>query len=175
MANSEKTGVHRHIQTPVEIGPYIFHGSSGLHVRNDSSDYRPKNLPIYLDPGTWQRLRSVKPVRADLTKSSVSKVEDCSGQIIYVEWEDYGVIDQDLFECLINTATRALDQGKSVEIGCIGAHGRTGTLLAGILARVEGLNAEDSIARIRQEYCGRAIETTSQERMIHTLAGGESS
>ncbi len=172
MANSKKVGCP-HIQTPVEIGPYIVHASSGLNVRNDSSDYRPKNLAIYLDPGTWQPLRSAKPVQADLTKSSVSKVEDCSGQIIYVEWKDFGVIDQRLFECLINTVTQTLDQGKSVEIGCIGAHGRTGTLLTGIVARVEGLNAEDSIARIRQEYCGRAIETEGQKKMIHTLAGGE--
>ena len=50
-------------------------------------------------------------------------------------------------------------------MGCFGAHGRTGTLLASILV-YEGYTATDAINKVRKDYCDRAIENKKQEDLI---------
>jgi protein-tyrosine phosphatase len=60
--------------------------------------------------------------------------------------------------------------GESVEIGCVGGHGRTGTALAW-LAFLTGPHAADAVAWVRAHYCPRAVETAAQERFITGLAG----
>ena len=162
-----------HIQAELKVGPHTVHGVSSRVVGFAPNNYQPKDLAIYLDYRSWGSLRGVEPVQSDLAKSKVSEVEDSSGKIIYVAWPDWGTIEQDLFKWLINIAMQALNRGKSVEIGCIGSHGRTGTLLAGIVASIEDLRPKESIAKVRLEYCKRAIETKGQEKMIYDLAGNK--
>lgn len=53
-----------------------------------------------------------------------------------------------------------LDRGQSVEVGCLGGHGRTGTALA-CLAVLAGLG-EDPVRWIRARYCQHAVETDEQ-------------
>ena len=71
----------------------------------------------------------------------------------------------------MSIALRSLRKGRSVEIGCIGAHGRTGTLLAAMLVREEGLSAKQAIAETRLRYCSHAIESQQQEHLIYKFAG----
>ena len=50
--------------------------------------------------------------------------------------------------------------GKKIHIGCIGGHGRTGTLLAALVKEVTG--NVDAIAYVRKNYCAKAVESNSQ-------------
>jgi protein-tyrosine phosphatase len=61
-------------------------------------------------------------------------------------------------------------EGRRVEIGCAGGHGRTGTTLAGLLV-LQGLSARSAIRRIRRAYCEEAIESREQEAFVRSLAG----
>lgn len=54
-------------------------------------------------------------------------------------------------------------KGETVEVGCIGGHGRTGTILA-CMAVLAG--ETDPIQFIRNIYCERAVETSSQEVFV---------
>jgi hypothetical protein len=49
-----------------------------------------------------------------------------------------------------------------LEAGCIGGHGRTGTILA-CWAVLDGMTAKDAIDYIRKNYCHDTIETITQE------------
>jgi len=53
-----------------------------------------------------------------------------------------------------------LQEGKKVHIGCLGGHGRTGTIMAALLAQNYGM--KDSIKYIRENYCKKAVESPSQ-------------
>ena len=58
--------------------------------------------------------------------------------------------------------------GESVELGCLGGHGRTGTALA-YLAVLSGLPAGDAVAWVRANYCSEAIETPDQANFVIAL------
>ena len=60
-------------------------------------------------------------------------------------------------------------EGRRVEIGCAGGHGRTGTTLAGLLV-LQGQSARSAIRRIRRTYCAEAIESREQEAFVRGLA-----
>lgn len=84
---------------------------------------------------------------------------------LYLNWRDMGVIPVlDLSIATVWCITRMME-GERLEIGCHGSHGRTGTLLAGILVYL-GATAKDAIKEVRTRHCDRAIETKGQEDLI---------
>lgn len=56
-------------------------------------------------------------------------------------------------------AVQLIAQAK-VHVGCIGGHGRTGTVLAALVATMTG--EKDAIAYVRQHYCQKAVESQAQ-------------
>lgn len=88
----------------------------------------------------------------------------------HVDWPDFGVPADPA--ALVTALRSLLDRargGARVELGCLGAHGRTGTALA-TLAVLTGLPPTDAIPWTRTTYCPEAIETPGQETLITTLA-----
>jgi hypothetical protein len=88
----------------------------------------------------------------------------------HLEWPDFGVPGDR------ETVVRALEAllgrarlGQRVEIGCYGAHGRTGTALA-CMAILCGRAPSEAVAWVRDEYCERAVETDGQEAFVLSLA-----
>ena len=87
----------------------------------------------------------------------------------HLDWPDFGVPDdpapvRDALEDL----RRRAQAGQVVEIGCYGAHGRTGTALA-CLAILCGEAPGDAVAWVRASYCERAVETESQEVFVRSF------
>jgi len=58
--------------------------------------------------------------------------------------------------------------GAIVEIGCIGGHGRTGTMLATMLV-VAGKDPLHAAHTIRRQYCGKSIESTDQMHFLRQV------
>jgi hypothetical protein len=54
--------------------------------------------------------------------------------------------------------------GKKIHVGCIGGHGRTGTLLAALMKEVTG--NVDAISYVRKNYCTKAVESDAQVRFL---------
>lgn len=81
----------------------------------------------------------------------------------FIDWPDYGlpVRWEVAARCIIDTYKKASD-GLWVEIGCIGGHGRTGTVLA-CMAVLAGMSHEEAINYVRSQYCNQAIECDDQE------------
>lgn len=87
----------------------------------------------------------------------------------HLDWPDFGLpVDTDgLLDTLGRLLVRAR-QGERVEIGCWGAHGRTGTALAA-LAVLTGRPPDEAVAWVRETYCAKAVETPEQEAFVTAL------
>lgn len=65
---------------------------------------------------------------------------------------------------LVDYIIAELKTGKKIHIGCIGGHGRTGTVLAAVVAK--GLGITDAITWVRERYCVKAVESKSQVEFL---------
>jgi hypothetical protein len=103
------------------------------------------------------------------TKVPFRKQRSVDSDLILYPWPDYG-IPKDTRR-LIRTLKWLLAQatkGQIVEVGCMGGHGRTGTVLAALLA-LQGVSARSAIRRVRRNYCEEAIESDRQFAFIRGL------
>lgn len=84
----------------------------------------------------------------------------------HLDWPDFGVPTDPgrLRDALEDVLARARC-GETVEIGCLGGHGRTGTALA-CLAVLTGTSPTEAVAWVRSNYCEKAVETDAQERLV---------
>ena len=88
----------------------------------------------------------------------------------FINWPDYKTPrnHEAAADAIIEAYGRACE-GWRVETGCIGGHGRTGTVLAcwSVLA---GLTPVDAMAYVWENYCKEAIESKAQVRFIEWFA-----
>jgi hypothetical protein len=84
----------------------------------------------------------------------------------FINWPDMRepANEQLAADAIIDAYNRAVD-GQRVEIGCIGGHGRTGTILA-CMATIAGMTPVKAISFVRKKYCDEAIESEQQEWYI---------
>jgi hypothetical protein len=87
----------------------------------------------------------------------------------HLDWPDFGVPREPgaVLEGLRQVLARA-QRCERVEIGCWGAHGRTGTALA-LLAVLTGLPRDEAVSWVRTTYCAKAVETAEQESFVAGL------
>ena len=64
------------------------------------------------------------------------------------------------FDNLINWLSVQLVAGKKVHVGCIGGHGRTGTVFAALVKVMTG--EKDAITYVREHYCKKVVESDEQ-------------
>lgn len=67
--------------------------------------------------------------------------------------------DAESFRKLVGWTIDQLKAGQKVHCGCIGGHGRTGTFLAALCAE---LGEKDAITYVRDNYCHKAVESSTQ-------------
>lgn len=90
---------------------------------------------------------------------------------VHVDWPDMGVIQPDRLAELAAEVAGSVAAGRSVEIACLGGHGRTGTLLAAVIGRAERLGAAAALFEARRRYCRRAVETPPQVSLMYAALG----
>ena len=84
---------------------------------------------------------------------------------IYIDWPDFGVVPLNEVHPVVELAFAELVAGRPVEVGCLGAHGRTGTFVSLLMVR-SGWKSESAIKNLRDGYCNKAVENKSQEKMV---------
>ena len=83
-----------------------------------------------------------------------------------LDWPDFGVPpDRAAFTEACATVLRRSRMNDLVEIGCLGGHGRTGTMIA-VLAHLTGEPAASAVAWTRRHYCHDAVETAEQAAFV---------
>jgi protein-tyrosine phosphatase len=89
--------------------------------------------------------------------------------ILWAELPDFGGVPENWLE-VVNEVIAELKAGKKVMAFCEGGHGRTGTLLASLVAILEP-EIEDPILAVRERYCVNAVETYAQAEGVFALKG----
>lgn len=87
----------------------------------------------------------------------------------FINWPDFQTpINPDMASNQIISLYGRAVLGTEVEIGCIGGHGRTGTMLACLYCLDEGPDAvaSDAVEWVREHYCHRAVEGPKQAWFI---------
>ena len=83
-----------------------------------------------------------------------------------VKWPDYGLpANLARFRRSLRALSARASSDGSVEIGCLGGHGRTGTALA-CLVVIAGVPPANAVSWVRKHYCNQAVETTEQEQFV---------
>ena len=73
------------------------------------------------------------------------------------------------FAKLVEFVCNQLQLGRHVHAGCIGGHGRTGTLFSAVFSVLN--NDKDSINTVRKLYCSKAVESSEQISFLHKHFG----
>lgn len=84
----------------------------------------------------------------------------------FIDWPDFGIPANPKLAYHQIKSAYSLSKKINVEIGCIGAHGRTGTILACMSIIDMDLNPNHAIEFVRDTYCNCAIETSKQENFV---------
>jgi len=87
------------------------------------------------------------------------------------DWPDYGVVTLDEVRWLVLFIDDCLNNGMDVDIGCHGAHGRTGTLLGCLIAYYEECTSSQAITAVHKRHCAKAIESKGQANLIRAFCG----
>ena len=74
------------------------------------------------------------------------------------------------FKKLLEFMEASIRAGKKVHIGCIGGHGRTGTVLAALVSRMLP-DVKDAIGYVREKYCVKAVESAEQVKWLNKHFG----
>ena len=115
----------------------------------------------------WPRLREQGPtphfqLYADFSRNIITRNE-------FLDWPDFGLpTNYALALEQIQDAYNFCENGV-LEIGCIGGHGRTGTILA-ILYVLAGVDPLEAVDHARKIYCHDAVETQAQEWYVEWCA-----
>ncbi len=83
----------------------------------------------------------------------------------HLTWVDFGVPDATELRVALEDLLARSRRGEHVEVGCLGAHGRTGTALA-CLAVLTGTPSGEAVAWVRAAYCEKAVETDEQHAFV---------
>jgi hypothetical protein len=83
---------------------------------------------------------------------------------------DFGGLPGDWGNFLERRIIPRLREGRSLESFCIGSHGRSGSILASLIALLEP-DVEDPIAAARERHCRKCVETPMQAEGIFALRG----
>lgn len=73
------------------------------------------------------------------------------------------------FKLFINFLKDSLIAGKKVFVGCLGGHGRTGTVFSALVKVMTGM--EDATTYVRTNYCKKAVESYEQIGFLHNHFG----
>jgi len=85
---------------------------------------------------------------------------------------DFQTFDTDAIEYNLPDILRDLEDGKrKLYVGCMGGTGRTGTLLALLVAQHPQFTGEAAVAYVRANYKAHAVETQDQYNQVLDLAG----
>jgi hypothetical protein len=142
-----------------EEHPTLTLGNGKLH--GGSCHYPAKDYDIYIGLDHGMEMQFAKyPWHKDDSEQIefLFKITDMQAPHCEVE-----------FKNLINYMEEQLNAGKKIHVGCIGGHGRTGTVFAALVKQM--LGEEDAITWVRKHYCKKAVESASQVQFLHKHYG----
>ncbi|MBU0625647.1 hypothetical protein KKF05_04870 [Patescibacteria group bacterium] len=149
---------HSHTGQPIQVGPYTIYVAGAMH----------------LDPDILSEFDVLIPLTEQLPPLGIGNFF----LVLSAQLPDFGGVPDDWVEFLcgrvIPLLARCHQTGERVLCFCTAGHGRTGTLLASLIAILETEEeTPDPIAAVRERHCHHAVETMAQAEGIFSLRGRE--
>jgi len=90
---------------------------------------------------------------------------------LFYDWLDMGAPRSSVVLKLVAWAAAKIREGKKLDLGCFGGHGRTGTFLALLFIEIENITADEAMKAVWTRHCEQAIETYIQRKFIYEFNG----
>ncbi|MEA3249532.1 MAG: hypothetical protein U9Q03_04200 [Patescibacteria group bacterium] len=141
----------------MRVGPYTIYAAGGSQLSEDRADEFDILIPL-----------------SDL----FGHLEAEDHVVVECHLPDFGGVPEDWREILeqriIPLLERCEQTGEKAVCYCHAGHGRTGTLLASLIALLESeKETPDPIVAVRERHCSHAVETRTQAEGIFALRGQE--
>lgn len=162
--------------TPGKLFAGYLPGKKGVAVTRTNATWS-RSMPVDMSVLAVNNVAITVPLIEDFefeTLGAQDYWEQAQAHGIEVRW--HPIRDMDAPRAMAPTAAlvadlvAALQAGQNVFVHCRGGHGRTGTIVACILAKL-GVAPKDAIDRVRTQHDKRAVATLTQERFVYTFAG----
>jgi hypothetical protein len=142
------------------MGPRCYESHKGLKLGVGKLYGGSASSPIVKDADVYVALQSGS------TSGRSSDPWDAPGvvEVHYSIQDMRQPSDAARFKKMVSWICTQLHDGKTVHVGCIGGHGRTGTVLSAVVA--EMLDEKNAIQYVRQHYCKRAVESREQIQFL---------
>lgn len=163
------TGFCEHFRDPIDIGGYTLLASEHTWRGDIYAEPLP-DIAVYLST-LWDDIFVTAERHGECPYFDEAPPVGTPYPTVLVDWTDGGAIPADLLDWLVKGVIQNLESGNLVEVGCTGGHGRTGTLIACVLGRVEQLDARSAILALRKRYCKKAVETLAQLYLVAHYLG----
>ncbi len=163
----------------VQVGDYVIHTGGTMYMTSSDLDRFDVLLPLTgckeLDFGkTYQFVGAPEDADIETRRKQPSGITPLSPgrhyTILAAPLVDFGGLPENWKEFLQEQVIPLLASGKTVLGFCIGSHGRTGTLVASLIALLEP-DVADPVAEARRRHCHHAVETRAQAAGIFALRG----
>ena len=147
-----------HNRTPFSFNQHTLY-LSGSMDRGTAAQGPEPTVAVYFD-GAWLKGRV-------LSNNGMKKSQG-EPHIVYISWPDYGAVPVSQLMGVAQWALDQLDAGHTLEVGCAGGHGRTGTFVAGMMV-LTGFPVKEALKEVRANYCHKAVESKAQEELLEEL------
>jgi len=146
-----------HYGAPIKVGPHTVYAAGGRHLTEELADEFDVLIPLTKE---FAHLEAEEHL-----------VEEC-------HLPDFGGVPDDWQEILeqriIPLLAHCDETDKLAVCYCFAGHGRTGTLLASLIALLESEEeTPDPILAVRERHCSHAVESRAQAEGIFALRGQE--
>ena len=149
----------------------LYFDSSWKYIIEEDKPTQSSIEKVDLFSFDWPELSSLNEERMQLDEKIKNWKPTANYPAAVIIWSDGSMLNLKLLELAVNLAIQKAKGGEHVEVGCIGAHGRTGTFLAALLIRTEGLEPGAAIEEVRKRHCIEAVERSSQIEGVFAFAG----
>lgn len=156
----------RHWRQPVAVGPYTITCSGNYAGKATEPPY--PDFGVYLAQAWRTDLAGSMTANGCTIKRLLNR---SPYRAIFVDWVDGSVVSLEVLDDLVEIILSKLRHSQKVDIGCMAAHGRTGTLLASLIASAEHMDGKAALKTMRERYCKYAVEYKAQEELIEDYAG----
>ena len=153
---------HKHWRQPVKVGRFTVTCSAA--TANKGLEAPHPDFGVYLAEMWAQDMADAGLVTNGCRVGRIAKLN--AYPAMFVRWPDMGIVKTGTMNVLVETILSKLRHGKWVDFGCAFGHGRTGTLLACLIARIEHITAGEAIEAVHIRYCRDAVESRSQGLLV---------
>ncbi len=163
----------KHWRNPVKVGESEVLCSSRSGKPHDLDDADWPDVGVYLDSGWAREHWMLVSPGTKAGKDYLADMRTLKQETIVLDWTDFSDYPIERLKAVVKWTADRVALKKSIEIACVGSHGRTGTFLACLLVEVEGLEPAEAIEEARKRHCTKAVENQKQIKLVYAYAGKE--